>query len=159
MAYIRTIDRLGVACLDKDQRARTCSYWYCVRSYNTPETAFRTRAAFLQWLALYGLRIEGGEVPEEGQSAWLNISGQYREAMYLDRAAWEAVEGVKIMGMNNADYTEFRLAADADGTICAHYLNPNVRDRLRFDPSQARTREDAGKADFLLAPLDEPRRW
>lgn len=159
MAYIRTIRDLTVSCLDKDRRAQTMSYWYCVRSNNTPQTAFRTRAAFIQWLALYGLQMEGGEVPEEGRNAWLNISGQYREAAYLDRAAWKAVQGVKIMGMNNADYTEFRLSADPDGTICAHYLNPNVRDRPRFDHSQARAREDAGKADFLLAPLDEPRRW
>lgn len=156
MAYIRTIDRLGVACIDKEQRARTCGYWYCVQSYGTPQTAFRTRSEFLQWLELYGLQVEGGEVPEEGRSAWLNIIGQYREASHLDGADWETVEGIKIMALSNGQYTEWRIAPDADGTICGHYLNPNVRDRPRFDYRQAQARRDAGRADFMLSPIDEP---
>lgn len=154
MPYTRTIGGLDVSCLDEQRRARTMGYWYCVTSYSTPETAFRTRAALMQWLDLYGLEIDGGEVPQEGRTGWLKIKGQYRETSHLDRAAWEAVAGVPIMGLSNGDFTEFRLAPDPDGTICGHHLNPNIRDRPRFDHREAWARCDAGRADHMLQPLD-----
>lgn len=154
MAYVRTIGRLDVSCLDEKARARTCGYWYCVTSGSTPETAFRTRAEFLQWMDLYGLEIDGGEVPQEGERGYFRIKGQYRTALHLDRQAWEAVEGVRIMALDNGEFTEFRLTPDPDGTICANILNPNVRDRPRFDYRQAMARRDAGRAQAMLEPLE-----
>lgn len=148
-----TRDRLNAVSLTEDGRARTCGYWYCVDSYGTPQTAFRTRAAFAQWLDLFCLSLSQ-EIPPEGEYAILRIVGSYRETLHMDRTTWEALDGMRIMALSNGNYTEARLVPDPDGIICAHILNPNVRDRPTFDYRQASARVDAGRADFLLQPLE-----
>lgn len=157
MAYISTRDRLWVNCLNKDQRARTCGYWYCLESYCTPITAFRTRAKFVRWLELFNLEIEGGEVPQEGIHAGLNVKGIYREASHMDRAEFEAIPGKPILWLSNAEYTQGRLLFEPEGVCVVHYLNPNVRDRPNYDFQMSEQFLCAGRWDDFPPVVD--RRW
>lgn len=145
MPYTRHLDRLGVACLSSESRDRTCGpYWYCVDDYSTPQTAFRTRAAFRQWLDMRGLDVD--ELPPEGTPEYRFIRGGFSIALHMDRAAFDAIEGVAIVAMQNGQYSLAKLAADDGGRIVEHHLNPNVTDRPIFDPAICRALEDQGRA-------------
>lgn len=152
MAYMRTYNRLGLACLTAEQRDRTCGYWYCVDSHGTPQTAFRTRAALLQWLALRGLSL-GTDLPPEGQHKFMRIVGEYHSAMHMDRSPWDAIEGLQAVEMSNAKYTIAKFTRDAAGVVTEHTLNPNVPDRPEFDNDTCRRLQDAGQAHEIPAPV------
>lgn len=151
MAYRRELNSLYVACLNEEGRARTCGYWYTVTSRSTPETAFRSRVAFLQWLELRGLSVKPNaqgvaSLPPQGNSAGFPIGGAYQTALHMDRDEWEAVEGVAVLALSNGNYTLAKLAPDANGTICEHILNPNVHDRPVFDYQVCARLIDEGRA-------------
>lgn len=151
--YARQIDRLSACSLDADMKARTCGYWYTVASYGTPQTAFATRAEFLQWLELRRLSV-AGEIPQEGEWKPLQIIGEYRRALHRYRETWESISGISTMGLDNGRYTEIRIAPDDDGVMCEHVLNVNEKTRPEFEYWQARKRCNAGQADRLLQPIE-----
>ena len=152
MAYTRTLNRLGLACLTAEQRDRTCGYWYCVDSYGTPQTAFRTRAALLQWLDLRGLSLPS-ELPEEGSHKFMPIAGEFRAALHLDRAEWDALVGPQAITMDSARYTVAKFTTGDDGVVTEHVLNVNVPHRPEFDSAVCRKLEDAGRADEIPGEL------
>lgn len=156
MTYIRNLDRLNVACLTREASDRTCGpYWYCVTDYSTPQTAFRTRAAFQQWLDLRGLEVD--DLPTEGDYGHRFIRGGYSIALHMDRAAWDAIDGVPVVAMDNAEYTMAKLAADDTGRIVEHILNCNVPDRPNFEHEICRSLEDEGRA-HEIPPVTARRR-
>lgn len=145
MPYTRHLDRLGVACLTPEARDRTCGpYWYCVDDYSTPQIAFRTRAAFLQWLDMRGLDVD--ELPPEGTLEYRFIRGGFSIALHMDRAVFNAIEGNAIVALQNGQYSLAKLAVDEGGRIVEHHLNPNVADRPIFDNAVCRALEDEGRA-------------
>jgi hypothetical protein len=148
MAYIRTYNSLSFVSLTEEGRSRTCGYWYCVSDHGIALTAFRTLAAFEQWLEVRGLVVEAG-IPDEGTYGYQPIAGAYRSTLHMDRAAFDQLEGVHALQMSNGQYTLGKLATDADGMVCEHVLNSNVHDRPCFDHAASRALEDAGNATQL----------
>lgn len=140
----QTHSAMWLCALDPQQHERTCGYWYTVtEGGGTPHTAFRTRAAALDWLALRGLSIDG-DLPEIGKHGVFKVAGQYRTAMHLDYGPFFALEGVEIMTLSNAEVTLGIITTDADGLHTVHTLNPNLRRRPQFPYLAARRAEDAG---------------
>lgn len=152
MEYIRTLSALGVSSLDEKARTRTCGYWYCVTNAATSETAFTTRAAFEQWLRLRNLTTDG-EIPEEGTIGYQRINGTLHISLHLDRAAFDAIEGTKIVALQNGDYSLAKLTADENGEVTEHHLNPNIASRPIFDRAVCRALEAAGRCDEIPSPV------
>ncbi len=148
MTYTRTLSHLGVACLTPDSAARTCGpYWYCVDDYSTPQTAFRTRLAFEQWLTLRGLTLDR-ELPPRGTPDFIRIQGALQVSLWIDRAAFDALEGTPIVALQNGAYSLAKVSHGVE-----HHLNPNVADRPIFDNWTCRELEDAGRAHEIPAPI------
>lgn len=132
MTYISNRRGLTWMSLTREQHDRTCGYWYTVQSHGTALTAFRTRAAFLQWLANRELAVEA-DIPEHGEFAHGCIGGEYREAMHLSYEEFYAVNGYRGRELSNSQYTLAIYAHDDDGLVTVHTLNPNCADRPIFD--------------------------
>lgn len=145
MAYTRNLHALAASSLTEEGRAKTCGYWYCVSDHGTAHTAFRTREAFVQWLDDRGLTVER-DIPAEGEGAYFAITGQFRTALHMDRAEFDAIKGKARLQISNGDFTLATIAPDGDGIMCEHVLNPNVADRPKFDYRTAQALQDAGKA-------------
>lgn len=142
--YTHTVEPRHLLSLDPEGRARTCSYWYVAQTFGCgPLTAFRTRAALMRWLDMFGLAVTGGEIPPEGEFRALQITGSYRVASYMDRAAFGAISGETVIWLDNARYTLAKLTKDADGIRTLHHLNCNV-ERPEMHWEQARDLTDKG---------------
>lgn len=141
--YTREINNLTVACLTPEQRERTCSYWFAVQSNHTSETAFRTLAAFHQWLDLLGIECPE-ELPPQGEHKFIWLKGLYRVCSHLDVAAFYKLEGRVTRWMNNGRYTMAVITRDDDGIRTVHHLNCNCP-RLEFDYDESRRLQDAGQ--------------
>lgn len=155
MTYVHTREYTGMwlCSLTAEQRELTCNYWYTVTTFGaTPHTAFRTKAALLEWLHDRGLTVDG-TIPDHGNWGCWRIVGTYRQAMHVDRSTFEPLKGERTRDMSNADYTLAIIARDADGLRTVHTLNPNVRDRPTFDHALSRKFEDEGRSSAPLPHL------
>lgn len=130
--HTQTYDRLHVLALDKAAHDRTCGYWYTVDSRATAHTAFKSRAALLQWATERGLTIDG-EVPDAGTRASLPVLGAFRTALHMSPTRFGTLQGEESRTMCNGDYTRAIITHDDDGLRTVHALNPNVRTRQIFN--------------------------
>lgn len=126
-----TYNKLTFISITPEQHARTCGYWYLVQNNHAPYKAFATLAAFYRWADERELSID--TVPTHGVYSYQPITGQFREACYMDANALEAIQGVETRQLDNAAYTLGKITTDADGVRTVHYLNCNVKTRPVFD--------------------------
>jgi hypothetical protein len=131
---------LWLCTLDPESHARTCDYWYLVRTHGgtMAHTAFRTRDGLLRWLSERGLSLTE-PLPDHGTHSSQRISGTYRRESHYspdEVTAYHATAATCIevtREMSNGAYTEARITLDSDGLRTVHFLNPNVRERITFD--------------------------
>lgn len=140
--YTRTFDNLHLACLTPEWHAKTCGYWYTVTTHSTPLTAFRTRAALEAWLDRMDLALDG-DLPEHGTHALRNIAGAFRRSSHMSPETFDAIEGRRVLCLDNGRYTLGKITYDADGARTLHHLNCNAP-RQEFDHALARRAEDEG---------------
>jgi hypothetical protein len=123
-------DGLVLLVLTDEQHARTCNYWYAIRSNGASHTAFTTREALMNWLHECGLKVDVSEIPEPGNRAFIRIDGAYRTAMHLGSYdVFFLLDGVRTKTFSNGQLTMAIITSDEDGLKTVHTLNPNMRDR------------------------------
>ena len=152
---IQTYGDLHLTSLDPEQHAKTCGYWYVVRTVHFPHTAFRTRTGLERWITERSLALSQ---PLPGYGTWSlqTLIGTYRIDMMLDRedlaehdfnadgaaglaaprtlVAWHALTPIlTTRDVSNGSYTEAKITLDGDGIRTVHILNPNVRSRVVYD--------------------------
>lgn len=142
--YARTISNLWLHCMTKDEPVGCGPYFYTVTTgAATAHTAFRTRAALLHFLELYGLTAPQ-DIPEPGARAFsMPLAGSYREVMHMDGDALDTLTGRRVRHMNNGAYTLGIVVTADDGIRTVHVLNPNVL-RVVYHHAESRLLEDAG---------------
>jgi hypothetical protein len=144
---------LHLTSLDPEQHAKTCGYWYVVRTVHFPHTAFRTRTGLERWLAERALALSQ-PLPVHGTWSTQTLVGTYRLDVMLDRqdladhdfatdgalaaprtlAAWQALTPVlTTRDVSNGSFTEAKITLDGDGIRTVHILNPNVHSRVVYD--------------------------
>lgn len=145
MIYTRTYNDLHLTCLGVHGPRTTCGYFYAVQHQAMSHTAFRTRAALLQWLALRGLTIKGELPATDAEAGCYRIEGSYREATHGERVTFydNILRGTFTREMSNGRYTLGLITTDADGIRTVHTLNVNLP-RPEFDHAASRALEDAG---------------
>lgn len=154
--YTYTYDGLYVCSLTPEKRDRTLKYAYVVTG-RLPHTAFRTRAAFLQWLKLRGLQL-AEELPPDDEHGVRSIIGAYRESTHLDYAEFyaHAANAVHTRKLSNMQFTLGLITTDADGLRTVHTLNPYCAQRPVFDYQESLALEDRG-GEALGEPYAEER--
>ena len=138
---MRTYKDFLVTHLTAEQHARTCNYWYVVRTDGTAHTAFRTLRGLLAWCKTHGLPEPVGI---GGHAATVELKGAYQEEMYMDRESFDAIQGKHIIKLSNGSYTLGKVTSDTNGVCTVHYCNPNVCNRPHFNHQDCQNRIDHG---------------
>jgi hypothetical protein len=116
------------------RRAQTCGYYFLVTEGGMSHTAFDTRAGLDRWMSERGLRLESN-IDEVGHS---RIIGSYRTTSHNgDPGEVEQMAGYHTRTLSNGDYVVAVIAADDDGVLNVHTLNPNVRGRKVYDSRES----------------------
>jgi len=149
--YTRTYSSLSWASLDPSQHAKTCGYWYVVHSSAISHTAFRTREAFLAWVAGLGLSVDEQAIPQAGTWAYGRINGEYNRASHVGVAdesdpsrfsyvggydEFFALRGPRVRMVDNGRTTTGIITTDEGGIKTIHHLNCNMGDRPDFPHNQ-----------------------
>lgn len=132
---------LMLYCLDEQQNARTCNYWYTVRSKGLPHTAFNTEAGLRAWLGDRGLSAPES-LPSRGSTGSFRIEGRYISNCTMDVESFHGllrdITSPQIRVLSNGEFTLGILTRNDDGVVCVNYLNPNVKSRMVFNYEQSR---------------------
>lgn len=133
---------------DSDMIARPHSpYRYIVTDFGgTPNTAFYTRPALLAWMRGRALepKTHDSALPPEGEWFVTTLLPGYREAMHLDPASFDAIEGSHTRVPSNGRFTLAKLArAEPHGLVTVHFLNPNCT-RVEFDWDESARLQNLG---------------
>lgn len=141
--YVQTFGGFDVTCLNEDMHNRTCGYWYTVKSFCSPHTAFATKEGLLRWLDERGLKLTGNLPEHRGDAAFIHVTGQYRRAMHRNRQIFDSVAPLlETVELDNAQYTKAKITQDVDQSRTVHFMNCNY-EREIFD--YAETRAKCGK--------------
>lgn len=104
--YRETYNLLSVVALTREQRSRTCGYWYTVSNGHMAHTAFRTRAALDKWLLDRGLTLPTPLPAQVGTWAAVDLTGQHyhRELVLCDASTWHHIPGLPLVEMDNGEH-------------------------------------------------------
>lgn len=133
-AYPRLYDNLWVNHLTPARHHDTCGYWYTVTAGTFSHVAFANRESLDRWLGERGLTIDD-DISAEGTSS--RITGAYRTTSHMDMTEFDALTGLEVRQMDNADYTRATVTIDDDGLRNVHYLNCNIRSRHVYDRAES----------------------
>ena len=124
---------LRLIVLTEEQHARTCNYWYLVRSdYIHAHTAFETKHGLMRWLTERNLSLTE-PLTEPGTHSVQSINGEYVSNSMMSKKAFDKLSPVfYTRTLSNGDYTLAAITED-DGIRTVNYLNPNVHERRIFD--------------------------
>jgi hypothetical protein len=98
-------------------------------------TAFAKREHFDAWCHMLGLTVQDS-IDEPGTSA--RIFGSYRTDMSMDPASLDSLSGNLVRWLSNGEYTKAIVTNDPDGIRTVHYLNCNIRERVKYDYAESR---------------------
>lgn len=135
--HTREYNGLRVTSLTKAQHDNTCGYWFLVTAGSMSHTAFADRDHLIQWLDDRGLSMSG-ELELAGTYSTVAVDGSYRDTSHLSYDKLYSLDGKRVRVLSNGDYTLGVIAADEDGIMNVHSLNPNLRDRIVFDYPESR---------------------
>lgn len=135
--------KLHACRLSRESHLKTCGYWYVVTTGAMSHTAFRTRRGLDKWLGELGLSLaDSAKLNEPGTGGTAIIGAYRREYTKLDRPAFEAMDGVRVIVYENGSPALGIITNDDDGIRTLHVTNPN-NDRAVFTAGEYETANHA----------------
>jgi hypothetical protein len=97
--------------------------------------AFASRSCLYRWLGERGLDIDDSKLAPHGQHSSQRINGKFAEQFTMSVEDFENLPNVilETRQLDNGEYTLVRITRDETGMRTAHWLNCNVKTRVKFD--------------------------